>query len=54
MTNEDDGPWYITSERTHAHDCPHCGGTWLHQNDECEVMPYDFWKTDMTCPECDQ
>ena len=48
-------PLALTSEQDHAHECPECGGTWLHANDLCEWdrVSRSYITSMMICPECD-
>jgi hypothetical protein len=50
-----DDPFYISTEWDHAHVCHKCGGTWLHQSEECEWdgKQTSYIESEMTCPGCD-
>lgn len=54
MAKFDDDPWYVSSEQDHGHECPECGSIWLHQNDQCEVIPRSPTYTYAICPDCER
>lgn len=54
MPEVKDGPFSISTEKSHVHQCDHCRQSWMHQNDECEEFYATPFVSEATCPECEE